>query len=97
MEFLKVMFEGYPALRFDYAKTGWRSVNNHLELAYAITIHKSQGSEFGKTFVVIPNPCRLLSRELLYTALTRARRTDVRIRPHRAPSHVRDAAIHATN
>lgn len=44
-----------------------------LELAYAITVHKSQGSEFGQTFVVIPNPCRLLSRELLYTALTRQR------------------------
>ncbi|WP_409328931.1 AAA family ATPase [Trujillonella humicola] len=44
-----------------------------LELAYAITIHKSQGSEFGRTFVVIPSPCRPLSRELLYTALTRQR------------------------
>ncbi|MFC2115427.1 ATP-dependent RecD-like DNA helicase, partial [Bacteroidota bacterium] len=42
-----------------------------LELAYAITIHKSQGSEFNKVFLVIPNPCFLLSRELLYTALTR--------------------------
>ncbi|SNX75093.1 UvrD-like helicase family protein [Cereibacter ovatus] len=44
-----------------------------LELAYALTIHKAQGSEFGMTFVVIPSPCRLLSRELLYTALTRQR------------------------
>ena len=44
-----------------------------LELAYALTIHKAQGSEFGMTFIVIPNPCRLLSRELLYTALTRQR------------------------
>ena len=42
-----------------------------LELAYALTVHKSQGSEFGTTFLVIPNPCQLLSRELLYTALTR--------------------------
>lgn len=42
-----------------------------LELAYALTVHKSQGSEFGKTFVIVPNPCRLLSREMLYTALTR--------------------------
>ncbi len=42
-----------------------------LELAYAITVHKSQGSEFETTFLVIPNPCPLLSRELLYTALTR--------------------------
>ncbi|MGE3342580.1 MAG: AAA family ATPase [Vicinamibacterales bacterium] len=44
-----------------------------LELAYALTIHKCQGSEFGKVFVVVPNPCRLLSPELLYTALTRQR------------------------
>lgn len=42
-----------------------------LELAYALTVHKTQGSEFGKTFLVIPNPCRLLSREMLYTAITR--------------------------
>ena len=42
-----------------------------LELAYALTVHKTQGSEFGITFVVLPNPCWLLSRELLYTALTR--------------------------
>ena len=42
-----------------------------LELAYAVTIHKSQGSQFKVTFVVIPDPCPLLSPELLYTALTR--------------------------
>ena len=42
-----------------------------LELAYALTVHKTQGSEFGTTFVVLPNPCWPLSRELLYTALTR--------------------------
>ncbi|HLW69078.1 MAG TPA: ATP-binding domain-containing protein [Candidatus Binataceae bacterium] len=42
-----------------------------LELAYALTVHKAQGSEFDKVFVVLPNPCRILSRELLYTALTR--------------------------
>jgi len=49
------------------------AIDAPLELAYALTIHKAQGSEFGMTFVVIPNPCRLLSRELLYTALTRQR------------------------
>ncbi|MCY3689957.1 MAG: AAA family ATPase [Gammaproteobacteria bacterium] len=42
-----------------------------LELAYALTVHKTQGSEFETTFLVVPNPCRLLSREMLYTALTR--------------------------
>ncbi|MFC1529562.1 ATP-dependent RecD-like DNA helicase [Gemmatimonadota bacterium] len=44
---------------------------NPLELAYCLTVHKTQGSEFGLTFVVLTNPCWLLSRELLYTALTR--------------------------
>ena len=46
---------------------------NPLELAYCLTVHKTQGSEFGVTFVVLTNPCWLLSRELLYTALTRHR------------------------
>jgi AAA domain/UvrD-like helicase C-terminal domain len=44
-----------------------------LEVAYAITVHKAQGSQFERTFVVVPNPCPLLSPELLYTALTRHR------------------------
>lgn len=44
-----------------------------LELAYAITVHKSQGSGFNHTFVIVPNKKGFLSRELLYTALTRAR------------------------
>jgi hypothetical protein len=43
-----------------------------LELAYALTVHKAQGSEFRTVFVVVPEESRLLSRELLYTALTRA-------------------------
>jgi hypothetical protein len=42
-----------------------------LQLGYAITVHRSQGSEFGLSLLVVPNPCRPLSRELLYTALTR--------------------------
>jgi hypothetical protein len=41
-----------------------------LELAWAVTVHKSQGSEFGKTILVLPKRVTL-SRELLYTALTR--------------------------
>lgn len=42
-----------------------------LELAYALTVHKSQGSQFDQVFVVIPQPCFILGRELIYTALTR--------------------------
>jgi exodeoxyribonuclease V alpha subunit len=44
-----------------------------LQLAYAITVHKSQGSGFGQVFVVLPNKIGLLSRELLFTALTRTK------------------------
>jgi hypothetical protein len=42
-----------------------------LGLGYAVTVHKSQGSQFKVTYVVIPDPCALLSPELMYTALTR--------------------------
>ena len=45
------------------------------ETAYAMTIHKSQGSEFDRIFVALPNgPSLLLSRELIYTAITRAKK-----------------------
>jgi exodeoxyribonuclease V alpha subunit len=44
------------------------------ETVHAMTIHKSQGSQFGAVVVVLPEPgSPLLSRELLYTAVTRAR------------------------
>ena len=51
---------------------------DELELAYAITIHKSQGSEYPA--VVIPllgGPMMLMNRNLLYTAVTRARKCDL--------------------
>ena len=44
------------------------------ETVYAMTVHKSQGSEFDQVRVVTPNePSPVLSRELVYTALTRAK------------------------
>lgn len=44
------------------------------ETAYAMTVHKSQGSEFDHTVLVLPDSFSpLLSRELVYTAITRAR------------------------
>lgn len=57
--------------------TGGRdeSVEENLELAYAISIHKAQGSEFDHTYLIVPkSEGRPLSSELLYTALTRATR-----------------------
>ncbi len=45
------------------------------DTCYAMTVHKSQGSEFGHTVLILPEePCPVLGRELLYTALTRAKR-----------------------
>jgi exodeoxyribonuclease V alpha subunit len=45
------------------------------ETAFAMTVHKSQGSEFDGVLVMLPEQrSRVLTRELLYTAVTRARR-----------------------
>ncbi len=50
---------------------------NYTETAFAMTIHKSQGSEFENVMVVLPEGTSnaLLTRELLYTGITRARKT----------------------
>ena len=65
--FMKILFDTRTAIYpFDSV--------NELELAYAITVHKSQGSEFES--VVMPVCCvppRLSYRNLLYTAVTRAK------------------------
>jgi exodeoxyribonuclease V alpha subunit len=48
---------------------------NYFETAFAMTIHKSQGSEFDQVMVILPEGTSnaLLTRELLYTGITRAR------------------------
>ena len=44
-----------------------------VDTVYAMTIHKSQGSQFGTAAVILPPAeSRILTRELLYTAVTRA-------------------------
>ena len=48
---------------------------DQLELAYAITIHKSQGSEYPAVIIpLLTGPRMLMNRNLLYTAVTRARK-----------------------
>jgi exodeoxyribonuclease V alpha subunit len=45
-----------------------------VETAFAMTVHKCQGSEFGHTALVLPSAdARVLTRELVYTGITRAR------------------------
>jgi exodeoxyribonuclease V alpha subunit len=68
---------GTIEVTFDEARTVLYSGGQleDLELAYAVTIHKSQGSEYPA--VVIPllsGPAMLMTRNLLYTAVTRARK-----------------------
>jgi len=71
---LKVEFASQMGFQYDFSEKYFGDeAAPILELAYALTVHKSQGSEFELVFLVLPNPCRLLSRELLYTALTRQR------------------------
>ncbi|MCP5213316.1 MAG: exodeoxyribonuclease V subunit alpha [Hahellaceae bacterium] len=55
-----------------------------VESVFAMTIHKTQGSEFDQVALVLPaKPGRLLSRELIYTAVTRAKtKLDVFSRQH---------------
>ena len=56
-----------------------------LDLAYALTIHKSQGSEYDYVIVVLPDRGdRFMTRRLLYTAVTRARKKCIVISQGRA-------------
>ena len=64
---------------FERADGGWRSYPPSrlpaCETAFAMTIHKSQGSEFEEVVVVLPEEDnRILSRQLVYTAVTRAKK-----------------------
>jgi exodeoxyribonuclease V alpha subunit len=52
------------------------------DTVYAMTVHKSQGSEFGHTALLLPDQATsVLTRELLYTGITRARRHFTLIAP----------------
>lgn len=67
---LQVEFSSQPGFSYSYWPTD--SDDALLELAWAVTVHKSQGSEFETTFVILPKRANV-SRELMYTALTRQR------------------------
>ena len=70
--------DGALAVHFPEAGGGWRRIAPARlpphETAYAMTVHKSQGSEFDGVLVLLPeHRSRVLTRELLYTGITRAR------------------------
>ncbi len=72
--YANVTFVGLPGITFGYRDNDADIYEASLELAYAITIHKSQGSDFDTVMVVLPKTGKLLSRELIYTALTRPKK-----------------------
>lgn len=87
VERIQVLFSGKTrqGLKYNYgnnlgqdANGKWipeQKVLDNLELAYAISVHKSQGSEFDYVYIVIPHKdSHLMSMELLYTAITRAQK-----------------------
>lgn len=68
-------FGSFEGKLFSYTKSdfGGENSDSKLELAYALTVHKSQGSGFGKTIVVINGKSSIVTKELLYTAFSRQR------------------------
>jgi exodeoxyribonuclease V alpha subunit len=69
--YLRVRYSTQRDASYQY----WRNeVDDYLELAYALTVHKSQGSDFDYVYLILPQSAFTLSRELLYTGMTRFRR-----------------------
>lgn len=71
--YCNVTYTGIPNITFGFVSEKGEDPDVPIELAYAITVHKSQGSDFDTVFLVLPKSGRILSRELIYTALTRAK------------------------
>ena len=69
MEQMTVKFDDERIVKYDFKQL------EELELAYAITVHKSQGSEYPAVVIpMYPGPRMLMNKNLLYTAVTRARK-----------------------
>lgn len=69
-----VQFSTQPGYAYNL-RSGVSESDTQLELAYALTVHKAQGSGFNVSIIVLIEPerglNRLMTREMLYTALTR--------------------------
>ncbi|HEV7506306.1 MAG TPA: AAA family ATPase [Thermoanaerobaculia bacterium] len=69
---LMVEFSSQMGYTYNFYESDFREEGDAaLELAYALTVHKAQGSQFGLVILVLPERHPILSRELIYTALTR--------------------------
>ena len=67
----RIAFSSQPEYRYYWPSRSGDESDPDLELAYALTVHKAQGSEFEKVILILGEPGGIVSRELLYTAITR--------------------------
>lgn len=67
---LDIAFSTQPEVTYRYYRS---QVDENIQLAYALTVHKAQGSDFDTVFLIVPQTASTLSRELIYTGLTRFR------------------------
>jgi len=69
---LKVEFSSQQGFTYSFYASDFREEGDPaLELAYALTVHRAQGSQFRLVILVLPEGHPILSPELIYTALTR--------------------------
>lgn len=67
-EYMEVIFDDERTVVYDFSQL------DELELSYAVTIHKSQGSEYKAVIIPVHSgPPMLMTRNLIYTAVTRAK------------------------
>jgi hypothetical protein len=101
-DYLQVGFSTQKGVTYRYYRN---EVDDNLELAYALTVHKAQGSDFDIVFLIVPREAQTLSRELIYTGLTRFRKKLVLLiqddtstlralrRPENSATHLRNTNL----
>ena len=67
----QIRFSSQPNCSYNWPSAVSDEGESDIELAYALTVHKAQGSEFGKAILVVGANSPMVSKELLYTAITR--------------------------
>jgi len=90
---LSILFDGVRKVSYDFSEL------DEVVLAYAVSVHKSQGSEFPAVVMpVITQHYIMLQRNLIYTAITRAERLCILVGNFKALSiAVRNNKIHQRN
>lgn len=96
--------EFYLTVNFDFeglVKLTYSEVSEGLDLSYCLSVHRAQGSEWDNVIIVLPK-CKLIDRNMVYTALSRCRKRSVVIYHDHAfiqmkvgapPAHVRRRSI----